>query len=65
MIKTAIEKAGTDNTADIVKAMTGMEFSGVTGSFKLNDLNTPEKPAVVMEYVDGNLVFKASVGGNS
>jgi len=65
MIKTAIEKAGTDTTADIVKAMTGMEFSGVTGSFKLNELNTPEKPAVVMEYVDGKLVFKASVGGAS
>ena len=53
MLKQAIEAAGTDNTADLITAMTGMTFSGVTGSFTLDDTGTPAKAAPVIEYVDG------------
>ena len=53
MLKQAIETAGTDKTADIIAAMTGMTFSGVTGSFTLDETGTPIKAAPVIEYVDG------------
>jgi branched-chain amino acid transport system substrate-binding protein len=53
MLKQAIEKAGTDKTADIITAMTGMTFSGVTGSFTLDTTGTPVKAAPVIEFVDG------------
>jgi branched-chain amino acid transport system substrate-binding protein len=61
MLKDAIEAAGSDDTAAIVKAMTGMSFSGVTGTFTLDATNTPEKVAPVIEYVDGVAKFYAYI----
>ncbi len=61
MLKDAIETAGTDDTAAIIKAMTGMSFSGVTGTFTLDASGTPEKAAPVIEYVDGVAKFYASI----
>jgi branched-chain amino acid transport system substrate-binding protein len=61
MLKDAIEAAGTDDTAAIVAAMTGMSFVGVTGSFTLDASGTPEKAAPVIEYVDGVAKFYAYI----
>ena len=33
--------------------MTNLEFSGVTGSFTLNDTGDPEKNVVIDEFKDG------------
>lgn len=57
MLKQAIEAAGTDETAKIIEAMTGMSFSGVTGSFTLDETGTPAKAAPVIELVDGTAKF--------
>ncbi len=61
MLRDAIEAAGTDDTAAIVAAMTGMSFVGVTGSFTLDASGTPEKAAPVIEYVDGVAKFYAYI----
>lgn len=61
MLKDAVEKAGSDTTADIITAMTGMEFSGVTGSFTLDDTNTPAKSVAIIEFKDGEAVWRATV----
>lgn len=57
MLKQAIETAGTDTTADIVKAMTGMSFVGVTGNFKLSETGTPDKSITAIQLVDGKAVM--------
>ncbi len=61
MLKDAIDAAGTDDTAAIIQAMTGMSFSGVTGTFTLDASGTPEKQAPVIEYVDGVAKFYAYI----
>lgn len=61
MLKDAIEAAGTDDTAAIIEAMTGMSFSGVTGTFTLDESGTPEKAAPVIQYVDGVATFYAYI----
>ena len=53
MLKQAIEAAGTDKTADIITAMTGMNFIGVTGNFILDKDGTPVKSVAVIELKDG------------
>lgn len=63
MLKQAIESAKSDKTADLVKAMKGMKFEGVTGKFTLDDTNTPAKSAAIIEYKDGKAVFKTTVEG--
>lgn len=62
MLADAINTAGSDNTADIIKAMTGMSFDGVTGSFTLDDTNTPAKKAAVIQLKDGKATFYDYVG---
>ena len=37
--------------ADVKAAMDGMTFAGVTGNFTLDATGTPEKSAVIIEYV--------------
>lgn len=49
----AVEKAGSTNPEDIQKAMVGIEFSGVTGSFTFDEKHTPIKSVLVVELVDG------------
>ncbi len=57
MLKQAIETAGTDETAKVIEAMTGMSFEGVTGSFTLDETGTPAKKAPVIELTDGTAKF--------
>lgn len=61
MLKDAIEKSGTGKTEDIIKAMTGMSFSGVTGSFTLDENGDPAKPITFVEFKDGKPTWKANV----
>ena len=49
----ACEKAGSNNTADIQKALVDMEFDGITGSFTFDATHTPIKSVLVVELVDG------------
>jgi branched-chain amino acid transport system substrate-binding protein len=62
MLAKAIDAAGTDDTAAIVKAMTGMSFEGVTGSFTLDETGTPIKKCAVLEYKDGKASFYKYIG---
>ena len=57
----ACEKAGTNNTADIQKALVGMEFNGITGSFTFDATHTPIKSVLVVELVDGVQATAVSV----
>ncbi len=61
MLAQAITAAGTDDTAAIIAAMTGMSFEGVTGSFTLDETGTPAKAAPVIEYVDGTAKFYKNI----
>jgi branched-chain amino acid transport system substrate-binding protein len=61
MLKAAIEAAGSDDTAAIIDALYKIDFSGVTGSFTLDESGTPQKAAPVIEYVDGVAKFFAYV----
>lgn len=62
MLAQAIDAAGTDDTAAIVKAMTGMSFSGVTGNFTLDETNSPVKPCAIIEYKDGVPTYYKTIG---
>lgn len=53
MIYNAANKGGGTDTESILKGMTNLEFSGVTGSFTLNDTGDPEKNVVINEFKDG------------
>ncbi|MCF0114490.1 MAG: ABC transporter substrate-binding protein, partial [Erysipelotrichaceae bacterium] len=49
----AIEAAGSTDAAAINAAMTGINFSGVTGSFTFDDVHTPIKTVLVVELENG------------
>lgn len=61
MVAQAIEASGTGATADIIKAMTGMTYEGVTGSFTLDENGDPKKPITFVEFKDGAPVWRANV----
>ncbi|MEA5000032.1 MAG: ABC transporter substrate-binding protein [Candidatus Limiplasma sp.] len=61
MLKAAIDAAGSDDTAAVIDALYGISFSGVTGTFTLDESGTPEKAAPVIEYVDGVAKFYAYI----
>lgn len=60
LLKDAIEAAGTDDTAAIIAAMPGLTFSGVTGTFTLDETGNSNKGATALEYVDGVPTFFAA-----
>lgn len=53
MVAATAEAGGGTDTESIKTGMTNLEFSGVTGSFTLNDTGDPIKPVVVNTFVDG------------
>ncbi|MDD3660488.1 MAG: ABC transporter substrate-binding protein [Lachnospiraceae bacterium] len=61
MVAQAMETAGSAESEDVVKAMTGMSFEGVTGSFTLDENGDPKKPITFVEFVDGVPTWKANV----
>lgn len=61
MMKAAIEKAGSTDREAIHEAMTGLSFTGVSGSFTLDESGSPVKDAVVLEYQGGQAVYNSTV----
>ncbi len=53
MVYEAAQKGGGTDTESIKTGMTNLEFSGVTGSFTLNDTGDPVKDVVVNTFEDG------------
>lgn len=53
MIYNAATISGAADTASIVAGMTGMTFTGVGGTFTLDENGDPEKACVVNTYADG------------
>jgi branched-chain amino acid transport system substrate-binding protein len=62
MLKQSIEKAGSADRTAIRDAMSGMSFSGVTGSFTLDASGTPEKSVAIIEFKDGAAVWNSTLG---
>ena len=54
-------KGGVILAAAIIDALYKINFSGVTGTFTLDESGTPQKAAPVIEYVDGVAKFFAYV----
>lgn len=54
-VKAAIEKAGSDASEDINKAIAGYtDFTGVTGTFSMDEDHTPIKSIKLVELKDGD-----------
>lgn len=61
-LKDAIERAGSTEGKDIKKALEETkDISLVTGTFTVDKEHNPVKTATVLEYVDGEQVFKTKV----
>ncbi|MDF2943208.1 MAG: branched-chain amino acid transporter substrate binding component [Herbinix sp.] len=61
MLKQSIEKAGSVDRTAIRDAMSGMSFSGVTGSFTLDEAGTPEKSVAIIEFKDGAAIWNSTL----
>ncbi len=62
MVKKAIEKAGKNpNREQVRKALAGMSFSGVTGSFTLDNTGSPKKSVIVLEMKNGKPAYNSTV----
>lgn len=55
MLVKAAENGGGSDTASLVKGMTGMTFTGVGGTFTLDDNGDPEKSVAINTYEDGQV----------
>ena len=55
MLVQAAENGGGSDTASLVKGMTGMTFTGVGGTFTLDDNGDPEKCCVINTYEGGTV----------
>lgn len=53
MLVEAAKNGGGSDTASLVKGMTGMEFTGVGGSIKLDEYGDAIKAIAFLNYVDG------------
>lgn len=61
-VKAAIEKAGSDAPEDITKAIAGYtDFTGVTGTFSMDEDHTPIKSIKFVELKDGEQVSAEEV----
>ena len=55
MLEQAAENAGGTDTASLVEGMTGMTFTGVGGTFTLDENGDPEKSVAINTYEDGKV----------
>ncbi len=63
MVKQAMEEANTTQDKEAIKtAMAAINFSGVTGSFTLDETGTPQKTAALLGFKDGAEIFVESIG---
>jgi branched-chain amino acid transport system substrate-binding protein len=57
VLLSAIEEAGTMDTAQVRDAMAGIEFEGVAGEITFNDEGDPIKTAAIIQIKDGQSQF--------
>ncbi len=57
----AIEKAGKDDPAAVKDAMATLEYEAVSGLVTFDEFHNPIKSAVVMQVVNGEVVFAESI----
>ena len=62
MIYQGAQEGGGTDTASLVKGMTGMTFTGVGGTFTLDDNGDPEKQIVFNTFVDGQVQWFETLG---
>lgn len=62
MIYQAAQNGGGTDTASLVKGMTGMTFTGVGGTFTLDENGDPAKQIVVNSFVDGQVQWYETLG---
>lgn len=55
MLVEAAKNGGGTDTASLVKGMTGMTFTGVGGTFTMDENGDPAKSVVINTYEDGNV----------
>lgn len=58
IIKAALEKAGTTDSADLIAAMTEIEVDGVTGKMTFTPEGEPNKAAKLIEIANGEYQLK-------
>ena len=62
MIYQAAQNGGGTDTASLVEGMTGMTFTGVGGTFTLDENGDPEKQIVFNTFVDGEVQWFETLG---
>lgn len=55
MLVEAAENGGGSDTASLVKGMTGMTFTGVGGTYTMDENGDPQKAVVINTYEDGKI----------
>ncbi|WP_276862013.1 ABC transporter substrate-binding protein [Anaerococcus tetradius] len=61
MIKEAFEKAKSDSNEDRIKAIKDLDFDGITGKFKFDENNNPQKAASIMKIEKGEYRFDSII----
>ena len=62
MIYQASQEGGATDTASLVEGMTGMTFTGVGGTFTLDENGDPQKQIVFNTFVDGEVQWFETLG---
>lgn len=62
IIKEAIEKAGSTDKKEIVKALKEIEFDGVTGKLKFDSNNNPVKTVTITKIENGDYKLETVIG---
>ena len=59
--KNAIEKAGTTDKEDLVKAIKASDMDGITGHLTFDEKNNPIKAVTIIKVKDGKYIFDSVV----
>lgn len=61
ILKNAIEKAGTTDKEDLVKAIKANDMDGITGHLTFDEKNNPIKAVTIIKVKDGKYIFDSVV----
>lgn len=61
ILKNAIEKAGTTDKEDLVKAIKASDMDGITGHLTFDEKNNPIKAVTIIKVKDGKYIFDSVV----
>lgn len=61
ILKNAIEKAGTTDKEDLVKAIKASDTDGITGHLTFDEKNNPIKAVTIIKVKDGKYIFDSVV----